>query len=183
METQKIKSFTGLRFIKIMVIVVSHFEFLETLNGFGNFYTIYLHNATFAVDFFFLLSGFGMMLGSISRTRIEEMKFPKISECLAYGIKHIRKIYPFYILTIIFGVCAKAVYAIYKSNFTFNFIWREIVKIIVNISVLQSATGMSFFTHAYNGVTWFLSALFCIYLISPILIFILRKFSKSYFGD
>ena len=42
---------------------------------------------------------------------------------------------------------------------------------------------MSFFTHAYNGVTWFLSALFCIYLISPILIFILRKFSKSYFGD
>ena len=53
----------------------------------------------------------------------------------------------------------------------------------MNIPVLQSATGMSFFTHAYNGVTWFLSALFCIYLISPILIFILRKFSKSYFGD
>ena len=42
---------------------------------------------------------------------------------------------------------------------------------------------MSFFTHAYNGITWFLSALFCIYLISPILIFILRKFSKSYFDD
>lgn len=53
----------------------------------------------------------------------------------------------------------------------------------MNIPVLQSATGMSFFTHAYNGVTWFLSALFCIYLISPILIFILRKFSKSYWGD
>ena len=79
------------------------------------------------------------MLGSISRTRIEEMKFPKISECLAYGIKHIRKIYPVYILTIFFGVCAEAVYAIYKSNFTFNFIWHEIVKIIVNILVLQSA--------------------------------------------
>ena len=167
----------------IMVIVVSHFEFLEPLNGFGSFYTIYLHNATFAVDFFFLPSGFGMMLGSISRTRIEEMKFPKISDCLAYGIKHIRKIYPVYILTIFFGVCAEAVDAIYKSNFTFNFILREIVKIIVNIPVLQSATGMSFFILAYNGVTWFLSALFCIYLISPILIFILRKFSKSYFGD
>lgn len=37
----------------IMVIVVSHFEFLETLNGFENFYTIYLHNTTFAVDFSF----------------------------------------------------------------------------------------------------------------------------------
>ena len=68
------------------------------------------------------------MLGSISRTRIEEMKFPKISECLAYGIKHIRKIYPVYILTIFFGVCAEAVDAIYKSNFTFNFIWHEIVR-------------------------------------------------------
>lgn len=54
-----------------------------------------------------------MMLGSISRTRIEELKFPKISECLAYGIKYIRKIYSVYILTITFGVCAKAVYAIY----------------------------------------------------------------------
>ena len=179
MEKQKIASFTGLRFIMIMVIVVSHFEFLEQVESFGGFYTTYLDNATFAVDFFFLLSGFGMMFGNLGRISEDELKFPKISESLSYGINHVKKIYPVYLATILFGLFAQTAYAIYSEKFSFGFVCKEIIKLIVNIPLLQSATGMMIFTHAFNGVTWFLSALFCIYLVSPFLMCCLRKISKS----
>lgn len=183
MEKSKIASFTGLRFIMIMVIVVSHFEFLGTFGSFGLFYTRFLHNATFAVDFFFLLSGFGMMLGNLTRTDGQNLRFPKISESLSYGIGHVKKIYPVYLATILFGLCAHSAYAVYKSKFSFSFVCKMAIKMLINIPLLQSATGMSIFTHAFNGVTWFLSALFCIYLISPILMFCLRKISSSYLTD
>ena len=182
-ENKKIGSFTGLRFIMIMVIVVSHFEFLENLPSFGVFYQNYLHNATMAVDFFFLLSGFGMMLGNLSRIKAEELRFPSAKDCLKYGIRHVKKIYPVYIVTIAFGLCAQITFAVYKSKIGLSFILKQLLKLFVNIPILQSATGMSVFTHAYNGVTWFLSALFCIYLISPILIYLLRKSSKSFYSD
>lgn len=107
------------------------------------------------------------------------MKFPKLSECLMYGIKHVKKIYPIYLATILFGLFAKVLYSIYQSKFTFEFILNEIEKLLINIPILQAATGMSFFTHAYNGASWFLSALFCIYLISPINIFIHRKINND----
>ena len=179
MERQKIASFTGLRFIMIMVIVVSHFEFLEQVESFGRFYTTYLHNATFAVDFFFLLSGFGMMLGNLWRINDKDLKFPKISESLSYGINHVKKIYPVYLATILFGLLAQTAHAVYNEKFSFGFICKEVIKLVVHLPILQSATGMMTFTHAFNGVTWFLSALFCIYLVSPFLMYCLRKISKS----
>ena len=183
MEKKKIASLTGIRFIMIMVIVVSHFEFLETLENFGDFYIKFLKNATFAVDYFFLLSGFGMMLGNLSKIQDENLKLPKFSECICYGINHVKKIYPVYIATILFGLCVRIVSALYKSKFSSTFVFRESIKLLINIPLLQSATGMMGFTHAFNGVTWFLSALFCIYLVSPILMFTLRKISKSYTTD
>ena len=84
---------------------------------------------------------------------------------------------------IFFGLFVKIAFALRGSKFSSTFISREVIKLLINIPLLQSATGMTFFTHAYNGVSWFLSALVCIYFVSPILMFTLRKLSKSYFTD
>ena len=60
---KRILSLEGLRVIAIFIIILSHLEFIGDLNNkFGDFYIKYLHNATLGVDFFFLLSGFGLML-------------------------------------------------------------------------------------------------------------------------
>lgn len=180
---KKIGSFTGLRFIMIMSIVITHFEFLIELPTIGDFFSKYLHNATFAVDFFFLLSGFGMMFGSLNKTPLQDIKKPDILNCLRYGLQHIKKIYPVYIATIVFSLCGQFVYAIIQSNISLSFFIEHAIKLLINIPLLQSATGMITFTHAYNGVSWFLSSLFCIYLISPLLIFLLRIISKSIYTD
>lgn len=162
----------------IMIIVLSHFEFLQRLPDIGEFYLKYLHNAVIAVDFFFLLSGFGMMLGSLAKVPEEELSAPTIQACFRYGIRHIRKIYPLYLATMIFSVLAKFAYAIYDSKFTFSYIAHEAVKIVVNVLLLQSMSGMMFFI-TYNLAAWFLSTLFCIYLVSPLLIWVLRKISRT----
>ena len=59
-ESKRIQSLEGLRSIMIFLIVLSHMEFLKYCN-FGNAYELYWHNPTIAVDYFFMLSGFGMM--------------------------------------------------------------------------------------------------------------------------
>lgn len=59
-KSKRIQSLEGLRGIMIFLIVLSHMEFLRNCS-FGDFYQTYLHNPTIAVDYFFMLSGFGMM--------------------------------------------------------------------------------------------------------------------------
>lgn len=57
---KRVQSLEGLRGIMIFLIVLSHMEFLRRCS-FGGTYDLYWHNPTLAVDYFFLLSGFGMM--------------------------------------------------------------------------------------------------------------------------
>lgn len=65
--TNRINTLTGARFAAIMLIVINHFEFLQQYGKLGELYQRYFHSATIGVDFFFMLSGFGMMLSSTNR--------------------------------------------------------------------------------------------------------------------
>lgn len=179
MENKKIGSFTGLRFIMIMVIVFAHFDFLNDLPVFGSFYVSHLKRPGLATDFFFILSGFGMMLGSIKRHETEQLATPTLKECFQYGIFHVKKIYPVYLITTAVCFASKIFGTLYSSSINSSFLLNNTINLIVNVVLLQSATGMTFFTLAYNPVGWFLSCLFCIYLISPFCIFLLRKISKN----
>lgn len=58
---KRIDSLTGLRFWMIMIIVLSHLTCLRDNYPYSSFYDQYLHNAMMGVDFFFMLSGFGLM--------------------------------------------------------------------------------------------------------------------------
>ena len=182
MKNGKIESFNGLRFIMMVVIIINHLHLLGTINDFGVFFKQYFQNPLVAVNYFFLLSGFGMMYGSLKRNNLEITK-PSKYEGIQYAFKHIKKIYPVYITTLIIGFIIVFIEAIVDSKMGIKFIIREIIRLIINCSLIQSASGMTFFTHAYNGVSWFLSALFCIYFVSPFLIYILRKISKSIITD
>lgn len=59
-KSKRIKSLEGLRGIMIFLIVLSHMEFLKYCNS-GHAYELYWHTPTIAVDYFFMLFGFGMM--------------------------------------------------------------------------------------------------------------------------
>lgn len=56
----RIMSLEFMRVIMTGIIFLSHMEFLSNYL-YGEIYMRYLHNATIGVDYFFVLSGFGLM--------------------------------------------------------------------------------------------------------------------------
>ena len=157
--TQRIKSLEGLRVIALFLIVISHFEFLETIDGIGNIYSIYFHNAMLGVDFFFVLSGFGLML-SFLRHPIEGKI--TLKDSFLFAINKIKKLYPIVIFSLILAIPHLCV----SSTLSVGGVFKVGGKLIIGASLLGSLTGMSMFSHAGNGVLWFYSCLFIIYLIS-----------------
>ena len=170
MSSKKINSLTGMRFIAILIIVIYHFEFIKS-----HIYQNYLYNATLGVDFFFVLSGFGLMLSDIGRHGYNEYNVISFKNSIDYAVKHIKKIYYLYMATIIIGI-PLFVYQTYTSGKAVSTIitWC-VLKLSACIFLVQSLSGFRWLSHSFNGACWFLSTLFCIYLVSPFFINILKK--------
>ncbi|SFC61911.1 acyltransferase family protein [Butyrivibrio sp. YAB3001] len=171
----RIDALTGARYVAIMLIVFSHFEFLGKDEILGEIYWKYFHNATLGVDYFFTLSGFGMMYSFINKSESKE-KY-SILDCISYGWRHVKKIYSVYFITLVLG----AIYYIIVGMFEygkgfFESIAKSLTFLVIDASLLQSLTGIKKFSHSLNGVCWFLSTLFCIYIVSPM---IGRRLKKS----
>ncbi len=176
---KKIDALTGARFFAIMLIVNTHFEFLMKLNGIGNVYGTYFKNATLGTNFFFMVSGFGMMLsylnsGTESTKRLGGFRF---------ALKHIKKIYPYYCFSMLlciphFFIESTLIYGKSLGRTTLFAALRLPLDAVLG----QSLTGMTSLSHSFNGVCWFLSTLFCIYLVSPFLMSFLKKHISSIKG-
>lgn len=99
----RINTLTGARFIAIMLIVINHFEFLGQYGSIGYIYQKYLHSASIGVDFFFMLSGFGMMLSSINKSSKDTRRF-SLKYLFTFARRNVKKIYPIYISMLILGI-------------------------------------------------------------------------------
>lgn len=170
MQSKRIQQFEGLRFVMCVIVIVSHLEFLGSSTLFGDYYMKYLHNPTLAVDYFFMLSGFGMFLSS---------KRPNVSfrDVTNFAFSKILKIYPAYLFSLILSLPYNLfVMAQYNHE-----VWKVFLKLFlflgIDLSLFQSIFGMQALTHALNGVCWFLSTLFICYFISPYLLRFVDKFS------
>ena len=177
---QHIDSLTGARFLAITLIVFSHFEFLSQYGRFGEIYWRYFHNATIGVDYFFILSGFGMMLSSMHRDPNGLLPIGGISGLVNYGKRHIRKIYPVYVAFLLSGIPLYLLKGYFEDR---QPLWKLITACAIyfffDMTLLQSCTGQSAFSHSLNGVCWFLSTLFCIYLISPVVMKVIKQKIKT----
>ena len=166
---QRIKSLEGLRVIALFLIVITHFEFLETVEGIGSIYSTYFHNATLGVDFFFVLSGFGLMLSFLKHPIYEKIT---CKHSFLFSIEKIKKLYPI----VIFSLILVIPYLVINSNLSVNGFLKIGGKLIIGASLLGSLTGISSFSHAGNGVLWFYSSLFAIYFVSLWICQFLKKY-------
>lgn len=167
MSTNKrLPQLEGLRFVMCCVIIVSHLEFLENSAQIGG-YVKYFHNPTMAVDYFFMLSGFGLCLST---------KRPSITfrNCIRYAICKIKKIYFAYIDSLIVSI---PTYFLILKNYgsSIKAIIKTVLFFTIDITLLQSLTGVSSVSHSINGVCWFLSCIFICYAIAPIFLCVTDK--------
>ena len=179
-QNGRIRSLDGARFAAAMIIVFSHFEFLKDYGRIGNIYWQYLHNPTMGVDFFFMLSGFGMMFSSMKTDTANSSSMNRVQESISFATGHVKKIYPLYVAFLLLGIP----FTILINYFEYGVaLLRGMIKSILflglDITLLQSVTGKILYSYSLNGVCWFLSCLFCIYLVSPLIIRYLIRYIKT----
>ena len=99
---KKIQTLDSLRLIMIFTIILSHMEFLGDSENSVNTYDLYFHNAYLGVNYFFLLSGFGLTLSYLRRNKIPAISgIYSIKEIFCFAGRRVKNIIPLYAITMI----------------------------------------------------------------------------------
>ena len=164
---KKINSLTGLRFFFIITIVLSHFTFL---NDYFDSFAIFA-NGQFGVLFFFMISGFGLTLKNQTTNSTLLNSKVTLKSSIQFGTKRVSKIYLLYIVTMLLVVpltIHKTIVTDGQSNILLS-IGKVFAKILIAPTLLQSLTGTSMLSQMFNSVAWFLSTIFILYMLYPVL--------------
>ena len=168
---KRIDSLTSMRFWMMVIIFLSHLEFLK-LYEYGDIYMKYFHNPAVAVDFFFMLSGFGL---AYSNKKVEKIN---LKSSLMFGIERVKKIYGCYVAMLIFCIPYCLLWDMENGKNIVHTVVDVVVKLCMGLTMLQSATGLSAVSHLLNGVGWFLSTLFVLYILCPAILKLNEKIEK-----
>jgi len=143
----RVEQLTFTRFIAALSIVIYHFG--VDISPFNNiFLTLPLKQGYVGVSFFFILSGFVMILAYSKNKTISTYDYLK---------KRFARIYPIYFISIL----------LLLTYFIFQKISIDINGLILNLFVIQSwFSGKAF---SFNGPGWSLSVEFFFYLLFPFL--------------
>lgn len=173
---KKIKTLDGLKSIMIFIIILSHMEFLQNFKG-GMIYEKYFHNPFLGVDFFFMMTGFGLVIKYLSRGTSEEVE---IKRPFTFAINRAKRFYGTYIISIILMVPYYVYDCLIRRELpVWQIVRNVIIKFGICMTMLQSATGMTRFSNAFNGVCWYISTIFCIYILCPALLHLIKKVKTS----
>lgn len=153
----RIPQLDGMRLVALFIIVLSHMEFFDK-NGIGKIYWNFFHNATFGVDYFIILSGFGIF------KKYKQYCFKNPVLDLNFGLQRIKKIYPYYLLSMIIVI------PYYISNLCISQILKKFGAFLLCSTMMQTLFGSMAISHLLNGVGWFLSVLFLFYIFTPLCI-------------
>ncbi|UII19319.1 acyltransferase family protein [Fulvivirga ligni] len=142
----RVEQLTFTRFLAAIFIVIFHFG--ENIDFFHNRYTSFLfENAYVFVSYFFVLSGFVMVVAYGNKSEIKFFSFLK---------KRLARIYPVYLL------------AIFLHLLIYLFQWTDTSSMVLNLLMLQSWVPEKAF--AINFPAWSISVEFFFYFIFPFLV-------------
>lgn len=159
----KIQSFEGLRLFFVMTIALSHCAFFRNPTA-AYIQKNFLTNARIGVYFFFLLSGFGLTYSI--RTGKASVPDTGLKSCIEFGRQHVKKIFSCYLLSLVLCIPVTIF-----NDITNHGVRTGVILLLVraiNLPFLtQSLFGFAGLSHAFNGVCWFLSTTFLLYIFFP----------------
>lgn len=153
----KVKSFEAWKFIMISLVFLSYCTCIMPGKYAQAIYENYLDNGIFGMAFFFVLVGFGIGTHYYK-------KFVNLTreDYLGFLGKKLGILYPLYIvMQTLFLIVALS------SHPASQEIKTLIIKYIISIPMLQSLLPGCY--QALNPVSWFVSEIFLIYLLAPVL--------------
>ncbi len=137
-----IPTLQSLRFVFVMMIVMSHFAYRG--------YPAFDAGGDCGVAFFFVLSGFALTLGYGHRINDGTFSY------LTFMRRRLLKLYPLHLL------CLVLFLVLFHTRETID------VRLVFNALLLQSWIPDSNYYFSYNGVSWFLSCLLFLYAVFPL---------------
>lgn len=161
-----INTFTSIRFFMIWIIAIGHIILFYEVPQ-HHFVFQHFVNTNVAVYYFFMLSGFGLTYGSCRKN--ESIIRPTLRMSISNATKRLKKTYWLYCMTMI-------VELIRQSTIDFDHFFRHICELPLVLSLLQSLPGKSGIAYLLNAPCWFISVLFVLYIIWPLLEYVNDKY-------
>lgn len=161
MQTGRIQSLESLRFILALLVMQSHLRIAD-------WSFLYFYNGNLAVIFFFMLSGFGLAYKSAKcHENSDYEKWSFIKE-YKYVFTKMNTIYFWYILFILISLPWQFWDLLAWHNMSYA-IAGTLATIVITPTMLQSIFGFYQASHLGLGAYWFISTLFILKLIYPLL--------------
>ena len=177
----RISSLEGFRWVAFILIFLSHLTFMNDY-PYSNIWNAYLDNPTLGVDYFFVLSGFGIYYSASRKGYSWHSKSSGIhsfKSSVRFAIHKVQKIYPFYIFMLIVTVPYSILMDLTDADLKKASI-KALLKFIGCSTLLQSAFGSTYLSHALVATSWFLSTLFICYTACPYIVNRLMRLDRKY---
>lgn len=167
---KRIEAYTGIRFFWAISIIVCHLYWIyDALCFKGNCF--FLRHGSYAVSGFFVLSGFLVRMHYGSKFSQNASK-SIIKQGIAFLIKHVKKWYILYVISMVPFVCNLCLGCESVKD-----IVKLLGKVCTNLVLVQ--VWLPFHDYSINGVSWFLSCICAIYVVTPILLMINAKIEDN----
>lgn len=129
------------------------------------------------VCFFFVISGFLTIYRDYGKNCMDT---GSLYSCLRYSVSKIRRLIPLHVIMLV-TACSLYVISVwdfFREELALN-ISRTLIKFILNLLLVSDwvphTSGLSSFAGEYNIATWFLSACLMFYILTPLIIRIMRR--------
>lgn len=157
-------------FAACIVAFIWHYQHFQPIQGGGQpFDSIFVFSYQYGwlmVELFFMLSGFGMMIGYSSKVLNHEISF------VEYLKKRIHKIYPLFFVSLILVIIVEIIYRLKMGN-TFVYGSFDMYHLMLNVILCQD--GLFGMGKSFNAPSWCVSICFILYVI----FFLVFYFSKN----
>lgn len=164
---KRINQLDSFRYIASLMIVFSHFTFFNRNPLAEKIYSV-LWNPFLAVDYFFILSGFGIYLSYNDKNENYPTKYTFVNSVL-FAINRIKRQYVVYLLAML-AMVPIGLYDDLNEGTIVMALAKTVVKMIACATMLQSLFGTSYISHSLNAPCWFFSTLFICYIFSFIVL-------------
>lgn len=169
MEKSRIDTLTSFRFFMILIIAFSHVYFVGGDGVVGKFIYTHIQNPSLPVEFFFVMSGFGLTYRSLMKGKNAIEGSFTLIKGLRFGIQRMKKLYWLYVLTMASMIPLEALWKNWElNNWTQSGI-QTLISFFADLTLTQSIYGVSKIANELNGPCWFISVLFILYCFYPLL--------------
>ena len=166
---RRIQSYQGLRFVFMTTIYLSHCFFFRYAPMTNEIFLKWFYNGVFGVGFFMMLSGTVITLGY--GDRFETLKRQEI---VTFLVRRMKKIYPLYVVSMLILFC----YRLYEKPTLDSLVYQG-KRFLLDLTMLQTLSVKRDIFQSLNGSAWFLSCIFVMYLLTPMLLWLNKKVVTS----